>query len=89
MEMFMIQTGFYEVATRKEAERQAMRKWEYEEEERMREERRQRRREENLQKMNASELCLELEGLRRREKERGEDLGIEKQQIKLLMRGGK
>lgn len=30
MEMFMIMTGFYEVATRKEAERRAMIEWELE-----------------------------------------------------------
>ena len=34
MELFMITTGFYKVATRKEAERLAMAKWEAEEAER-------------------------------------------------------
>ena len=42
MELFMIKTGFYEIATRKEAERRALAVWAREEQARIRMERRQR-----------------------------------------------
>jgi hypothetical protein len=42
MELFMIKTGFYEIATRKEAERRALAVWAREEQARLRMERRQR-----------------------------------------------
>ena len=51
MELFMITTGFYKVATRKEAERLAMAKWEAEEAERRRQERIARRKQEAGQQM--------------------------------------
>ncbi len=41
MEFFMIHTGFYEVATRKEAERRALAQWAREEHARLRKERRE------------------------------------------------
>ena len=43
MELFMIKTGFYEIATRKEAERRALAAWAMEEHARLRMERRNRK----------------------------------------------
>mmetsp|Transcript_17355 Transcript_17355/g.42423 ORF Transcript_17355/g.42423 Transcript_17355/m.42423 type:complete len:137 (+) Transcript_17355:377-787(+) len=86
MEMFMIKTGFYEVATRKEAERRAIAQWELEEAERLRQQ-------EQRKKLIAAggpeavaELRRTLEELRERERHEHVELDKDKYRIKAQLR---
>jgi hypothetical protein len=84
MEMFMIKTGFYDVATRKEAERRAMAQWEREEAGRVQEQRalERARREAEREKQDLQHyrkrLVEELTTLRCKEQAEGVKLNDEK-----------
>mmetsp|Transcript_32743 Transcript_32743/g.79294 ORF Transcript_32743/g.79294 Transcript_32743/m.79294 type:complete len:135 (-) Transcript_32743:23-427(-) len=81
-EAFMIKTGFYEVATRKEAERRAMKQWEIEEAARL-------RGDVQIGDGGRSKAMLAAELLKLRERERAEGVRLdeEKAKIKELLQG--
>ena len=80
MEAFMIKTGFYAVATRKEAERRAMAQWERDEMDRVKDERKRQKieREKQDRQHYRQRLEEELRGLRAKERETGVALHGEK-----------
>ena len=80
MEFFMIKTGFYDVATRKEAERRDKAKWEREEAVRLQEHRALERAERERQDLQhyCTRLGEELAALRTREREEGMKLDADK-----------
>ena len=88
MEAFMVKTGFYAVATRKEAERRAMAQWEIEEQKRASAERCRRRQERELQdrEQYRERLRQELTALRRKEVETGVELDADKALVKRQLR---
>ena len=88
MELFMVKTGFYAVATRKEAERRAMAQWELEEQKRASVERSRRRQERERQdrEQYRERLRQELTALRRKEVETGVKLDADKALVKRQLR---
>ena len=80
MEFFMIKTGFYDVATRKEAERRALAQWEKEEAVRLQEYRALERMERERQDLRhyRARLGEELAALRARERVEGLSLDADK-----------